>query len=128
MHCRVFVDRDVDGDGAVRYDCATMDKADLILRLLEEFRDEANRRFDQAAKLSEDFRGETLRRFEQIDKRFEHLDKRLDRLEEDSRGNRLKLDEVYEARNRVKITFGWQWIMASFVLAAFAAGLARLLV
>lgn len=73
------------------YDHA-MDQADLILRLLQDFRDE------------------TLRRFEQIDKRFEQVDRTLQELKADLREvhrklheDRRKLEEVYEARESTKI-------------------------
>ena len=76
-----------------------MEQADLILRLLQDFRDETLRRFEQIDK-----------RFEQIDKRFEQVDIALRELKTDLRevhrelhGERHKLDEVYEAAGITKI-------------------------
>ncbi len=54
---------------------------------------------------------------------FERLDKRMDRLEDDMRSDRKKLDEIYQERKAVKITFGWSWAVASFFIAVSAAGL-----
>jgi hypothetical protein len=39
--------------------------------------------------------------------------------------DRKKLEEVYQARNSVKIKFGWEWSLASFVLAMCAAGITQ---
>ncbi|MEK7137494.1 MAG: hypothetical protein AAB853_04390 [Patescibacteria group bacterium] len=99
-----------------------MEQADLILRLLQDFRDETLRRFEQIDK-----------RFEQIDKRFEQVDIALRELKTDLRevhrelhGERRKLEEVYEARERVKITFGWQWGLVSLFIAVVAAGITKI--
>lgn len=116
-----------------------MEQADLILRSLQDFRDETLRRFEQFGETLAAFRDETLRRFEQIDKRFEQVDKRfeqvdraLESLKDEIRevrrelhADHRKLDEVYEARQKVKITFGWQWGLVSFFIAVLAAGITK---
>lgn len=43
----------------------------------------------------------------------------------DMKDDRRKLEEVYQARNSVKINFGWQWSLVSFVIAIFAAGITQ---
>ena len=55
---------------------------------------------------------------ELILKRLEDIDKRLDRIER-------RLEKLYEARDKVKITFGYQWGMASLLIAVVAAVIAR---
>jgi len=85
-----------------------------IDRKVDDFREENNRRFEQIDK-----------RFEQMDKRFEQMDKRLDRIEDDVRADRDKLQEVYEARNRVAVKFGWQWSFASVFIAIFAVSVSK---
>lgn len=109
-----------------------MEQADLILRSLQDFRDETLRRFEQFGETLAAFRDETLRRFEQIDKRFEQVDRALESLKDEIRevrrelhADHRKLDEVYEARQKVKITFGWQWGLVSFFIAVLAAGITK---
>lgn len=97
-----------------------MEKFDLILRLLEDFRDETMRRFEQIDKRFE----QMDKRFEQIDKRFAQMEKQFDGVRVEIREDRQKLDKVYEARERVKVTFGWQWGMISLLIAIIAAGIA----
>jgi len=110
------------------------DKFDLIIEILRQqdkrfgdFRDEINRRFEQVDK-----------RFEQIDKRFEQIDKRFEQMERqfsdfrdnvDSRFAELKeliredrqqLKEIHASRDKVKVTFGWQWAAISLSIAMVA--------
>jgi len=116
------------------------DKADLILEVLrqhdkrfeqiEKRFEQIDKRFDQIAQdraqdrtewkaaRAED-RAETNRRFEQMDKRFDHLENLIER-------DKDKLEKVYESRDKVKITFGWQWGMASFFIAFVAVGFSRM--
>ena len=93
------------------------DKLDLILRILKQH----DKQFEQIDKRFE----QIDKRFEQIDKRFEQIEKRLDRIENIIEKDRDKLQEVYEARNKVKITFGWQWGMASLFIAFLAATMTK---
>ena len=46
-------------------------------------------------------------------------------LREDVRADKQKLEKVYEARDKVKITFGWQWGMASLMIAIVAVGMGQ---
>ena len=46
-------------------------------------------------------------------------------LREDFRADKQKLEKVYEARDKVKITFGWQWGMASLMIAIVAVGMGQ---
>lgn len=110
-----------------------MNNEDLILQLLKDFRDETNRRFEQNEQILREFRDETNRRFEQIDKRFEQVDKRfeqldrrLERMEDNQESEKKRLDEVYESRHEVKVTFGWQWGMISLFIAIVAAGITKI--
>lgn len=40
--------------------------------------------------------------------------------------DRKKLDEVYQARNSVKIKFGWGWSAMSLLIATVASGITEL--
>ncbi len=62
----------------------------------------------------------------QHDKRFEQLDKRLERIEDNQESEKRRLDKVYEAREHVKVTFGWQWGMVSLFIAIVAAGITKI--
>ncbi len=78
-----------------------MNKEDLIIELLKEFREEVNRRFEQ-------------------------VEKRLDRIEDNQVSEKRRLEDVYEARHKVKVTFGWQWGMVSLFIAIIAAGITKI--
>jgi len=82
---------------------------------IKDLKTDMNRRFEQVDK-----------RFEQIDKRFEQVDKRFDRLEDDVRADKDKLQDVYESREKVKITFGWQWGMVSLFIAITAGAIVKI--
>lgn len=99
------------------------EKFTLILKMLEDFRSEMLRRFDDVDKRFE----QIDKRFEQVDKRFEQMDKRLDRIENNQVREKDRLDAVYESRNKVKVTFGWQWGMISLFIAIVAVGLIKVL-
>ena len=92
-----------------------MNKEDLIIEMIKSMQEE-----------SRNFREEMNRRFEQVDKRFEQIDKRLERIEDNQDSEKIRLDKVYEARERVKITFGWQWGMASIFIAIVAVGISKI--
>ena len=73
------------------------------------------------------------KRFDQIDRRFEQVEIQLEDIRDDIRevkrevrADRRKLDQVYEARNRVKIDFGWQWGMVSLFIATIASGITKI--
>ena len=51
------------------------------------------------------------------------MDKRFDRVEDGLHDEKKKLDQVYESRDKMTLKFGWAWTMASFVIAATAAGI-----
>lgn len=63
-----------------------------------------------------------------MDGRLERVEKRLDRIEDNQYKERERLDEVYAAREKVKITFGWQWGMVSFFIALTASVMTKLMV
>jgi len=128
----------------------TDEKIDLVLELLKEFKSDVNKRFDQVDKRFEqvDKRFEQVdKRFEQIDKRFEQVDKKFEdvnrqienvreeikdvkiemkEIKHDVRSDRDKLQEVYESRDKVKITFGWQWGMVSLFIAITAGAIVKI--
>ena len=60
--------------------------------------------------------------------KIDSVNQRIDDVKYDLRLDSQKLEKVYEARDKVKVTFGWQWSAASFVIAALAVGLAKVLV
>ena len=104
-------------------------KLDLILKMLEQH----DKRFEQMEEVRREDRAELARRFEQVDKRFEQVDKRFDQvidLIREEKQERVKLegkvDKVYEAREKVKVTFGWQWGMMSMFIAIIASGITKI--
>ena len=50
---------------------------------------------------------------------------RLNRIEDEVRRDRDKLEEVYQSRNTVKIKFGWGWSMAALLVAIVASGITQ---
>ncbi len=110
-----------------------MDKDDLILKLLEEMRSEMNRRFDENNKRIDEVKDEMKNTQEEIKNirgemkglRGEIKDD-LREVKQDLRLDSRKLEQVYEAREKVKITFGWQWGMASLFIAVIAVGISKI--
>ena len=88
---------------------ATPENPNLIVELLKDFREQSNQHY-------EDLR----RRLDYIEKHGERIESRLDHFEK-------KLDAVYDDREKVRITFGWQWAMVSLIIAVAAAGMTRML-
>ena len=71
-----------------------------------------------------DFKSDMNRRFEQVDKRFEQVDSQIKELKFEMREmkgdiqkDRNKLQEVYESRNKVAVSFTRSWAMASFFIS-----------
>ena len=96
----------------------------------EEDRAEMVRRFEQAEMARKEDRAEWQKAREEdraeMARRFDQIERRLERIEDNQVSEKKRLDEVYEARERVKITFGWQWGMASMFIAIVAAGITKI--
>ncbi len=99
-----------------------MDKEDLIIRLLEEMRSEMNRRFDETNKRIDD----SNKRIDDSNKRTDEIKDELREIKQDLRLDSRKLEQVYEAREHVKVSFGWQWGMVSLFIAIVAAGITKI--
>ena len=104
------------------------DKLDQIIDILNQH----EKRFDQIDKRFE----QIDKRFDQVDKHFEQIEKNLEEFKTETRENfrdikydlrsdKEKLEQVYQARDKVKITFGWQWGMASLMIAVVASGITQ---
>lgn len=93
-----------------------MEKIDLVLQLLNSNQAESLRRFDKID-----------RRFVGIEHRLDRIDGRLDRVEGEMGVEKEKLQAVYDAREKVKIEFGWQWSLVSLTLVVFGVSFSRLL-
>ncbi len=87
-----------------------MNKEDLILELLKDFREEVNRRFEQVDK-----------RFEQGEKRFDQLETLVREEKHEREKTEEKLEKVYESRDRVTVNFTRAWATASFFVALIAS-------
>ena len=86
---------------------------------MQEFRNQVDKRFEQLE--------HRLDRVEnEVDRRFEELKGEIRDIKHEIRADRSKLQEVYEAREKVKITFGWQWGMVSFFIALVAVGMSKI--
>jgi SMC interacting uncharacterized protein involved in chromosome segregation len=113
---------------------------EMLYNLLIDFKEETRRNFEQVDKRFE----QVDKRFEQIDSRFTLNDGRTDRIENDLRdlkhemeegfrevremirSDRNKLDQVYEARNEVKVKFAHGWAFVTVVLG-FLGGIAAII-
>lgn len=73
----------------------------LVLELLKSLREDLNQ-----------FKTDTNRQF--------------DRIHEEQRIQGRKLEEVYQARNRVKVSFGMQWTFASILIAIGASTITQI--
>lgn len=93
-----------------------------IIELFRELKSDMHRRFDEVDKRFE----QVDKRFEQVDKRFERMEKQLDHHEVLLSDHGKQLEAIRAQHNKVKITFGWQWGLASFVIAITAASMARI--
>ena len=120
-----------------------MNKEDLIIKLLEEFKADVNRRFEQVEIARKEDRAETHRLFAEQNKQREEDRAETHRLfaeqnkqrEEDRaewrrsfedikydlRLDKEKLQEVYESRDRVTVSFTRAWASASFFIALSAS-------
>ena len=83
-----------------------MKNEDLIINVLEALREDLK-----------EFKKDVNRRFEQVDKQFEQIREEIRDVKYELRSDKKKLDDVYEAREKVKITSGWQWGMVSLFIA-----------
>lgn len=65
---------------------------------------------------------ELLREFKaDVARRFDDVDRQLTEIRSDMREEKRRLDQVYEARESVKIKFSWQWSAASLFIALIAS-------
>ena len=94
---------------------------EMLYELLKEFNNDVDRRFSEHDK-----------RFEQVDKQFEQVFTfmREERAENHRqfgevraliKEDKQKLQEVYDVRDQVKVSFGWQWSAISFSIAIIAS-------
>ncbi len=65
-------------------------------------------------------------RIERVETRLDRVETRLDRMEDAILSDREKLQAVYDARERVKIDFGWQWSAVSFVMVIMGASIVKI--
>ena len=99
-------------------------KLDLIIEILHQH----DKRFEQMEANRQSDKQEILQRFEQVDKRFEQVEEKLQNLKQevrdvkhDVRSDRDKLQEVYESRNKVAVSFTKSWAIASFFIAMISS-------
>ena len=101
---------------------------EMLYQFLKEFRGETLQRFELVDKQFE----QVGQQFEQVGKQFEIVHRELDRLREDMhelksevKGDKEKLQKVYETRDNVTVKFTRSWALASLFVSAFAVLLAR---
>ncbi len=102
----------------------------MLYDLIRDFKDDVNRRFAEVDKRFEqvDKRFEQIdKRFEQVDKRFEQLYKEMGEMREAMKEDRNKLNEVYESRDKVTITFSRTFVGINMVLSAMVSAFISLL-
>jgi hypothetical protein len=103
---------------------------------------ETNQQFAEMRKLREEDRAEakSVREEDRKEAKARHQElidlikaEREDRIEAlreeriERREMEHKLEKVYESRDKVKITFGWQWGMASLLIAICSVGIVQIL-
>jgi archaellum component FlaC len=103
----------------------------MLYELIRDFKNDVNRRFGEVDKRLDGID----KRFEGIDRRFENIDvkfeqARLERMElrEMILQDRQKLNEVYEARNNVSVSFSRAFVGVSLVLSALVSAVTSLFV
>ncbi len=96
-----------------------MNKEDLILDLLKELRSDIDRRFDETNRRIDELKEEANRRIDEVKEELRDV-------KHDLRLDSRKLEKVYENREKVKITFGWQWGLVSLFIAITAAGITKI--
>ena len=105
--------------------CYQMNKEDLIIKLLEEFKADVNRRFEQVEIARKEDRAETHRLFAEQNKQREEdraeWRRSFEDIKYDLRLDKEKLQEVYESRDRVTVSFTRAWASASFFIALSAS-------
>jgi len=78
--------------------------------------------------LVKEFKTDVNRRFKQIDKRFEQQDSRFEQMIDLIKNEKcerekmeIKLEKIYESRDRVSVKFTRVWMFASFFIALLSA-------
>lgn len=102
----------------------------MILQVVQNLQKEvSNLRSDFTASQKETvvFRDEMYRFREDVYRRFDEHDKRFDRVQKVVEHNENRLDQIYESREKVKVTFGWQWGMVSLFIAVIASAMTKIL-
>lgn len=79
-----------------------MDKANLILQLLEKTNAEMNRRFNENDKKLDEFKSDVNRRFDETNKRIDDTNNKIDKFKSDT--NR-KFNETHNKINDLKTDF-----------------------
>lgn len=118
---------------------------------MNDFKNDVNRRFEQVEETIRDFKDDVNRRFADVDKRFESMDKRFEGIDKRFEGmdkkfdsmetrfdqarmermelremiqqDRQKLNEVYEARNTVSVSFSRAFVGINLVLSGLVSGI-----
>ncbi len=93
----------------------------------EEFQSTRQEFKEELQKMRQEMKGEIQSTRQELKEEIRDVKLEVRDLRTEIRGDREKLDEVYLSRDKVKITFGWQWGLASFVIAIIAAGFARII-
>ena len=83
---------------------------EMLYELVKEFKTDVNRRFKQIDK-----------RFEQQDSRFEQMIDLIKNEKCEREKMEIKLEKIYESRDRVSVNFTRVWMFASFFIALLSA-------
>ncbi len=94
---------------------------------IKDFKIETRENFTKSERNLNDFKTETRGNFSKSQTELERINHRLDRIEDNQYSEKKRIDKVYEAREKVKITFGWQWGMVSFFIAIGASAITKIL-
>ena len=87
--------------------------------------DSTNQRIDSTNQRVDDVKIELGGKIDATNQRIDDLKEELRDVKHDLRLDSRKLEQVYESRDKVKISFGWQWGMVSVFIAVMAAGIVK---
>jgi len=90
---------------------------EMLYELLKEFKQDVHKRFEQQDSLFE----QQDSRFRQIDSRFEQVIDLIKNEKREREKTEAKLEQIYESRDRVTVSFTRSWMFASFFISLLSA-------
>jgi hypothetical protein len=76
-----------------------------------------DQQFQTIFTLIQDFKSDMNRRFEQVDSQIKDVKHEIRDIKQDMKIDRVKIQEVYDSRNKVRVDFTRNWVFASLFIA-----------